>query len=97
MKTKLTYIALAIAALSLTSCADAVQYTLPETAPDLVGFWYGLWHGMIITISFIVSLFDSDVAIYAAYNNGAWYNFGFLLGISGPLRIVFRSKKNTRQ
>ena len=94
MKHKLTYIVGALALL-LTSCADKVQYTLPSDSPELVGFWYGLWHGMIVTIAFLVSLFDSDVAIYAAYNNGGWYNFGFLLGISGIIRASF--KNNNRR
>jgi hypothetical protein len=67
--------------LLLSSCADTV--TLKEAANrEPVGFWYGLWHGFILLISFIVSLFDPDVAIYATYNNGGWYDFGFLLGAS---------------
>jgi hypothetical protein len=65
----------------LSGCADAIQY---QYAVDIkpVGFWYGLWHGMIAPVSFIISLFDSKVAIYAVYNNGGWYNFGYLLGLS---------------
>ena len=94
MKNKLTYLVGALALL-LTSCADNVQYTLPSESPDIVGFWHGLWHGMIVTIAFIVSLFDPDVAIYAVYNNGGWYNFGFLLGISGIIRVSF--KNNNRR
>lgn len=45
-----------------------------------VGFWYGLWHGIILPFAWVISLFDSDVAIYAIYNNGGWYDFGFVLG-----------------
>lgn len=65
----------------LSSCADAIQY---QYAIDIkpVGFWYGLWHGIIAPISFIISLFDNKVAIYAVYNNGGWYNFGYLFGLS---------------
>jgi len=47
---------------------------------DIYGFWGGLWHGIIAPFSFIVSLFDEDVAMYAKNNNGNWYNFGFVLG-----------------
>lgn len=47
------------------------------------GFWYGLWHGWIIGISFIFSLFNDDIAIYAINNNGNWYNLGFVLGLGG--------------
>ncbi len=75
----ITFLALLIVLLS--SCADAIQY---QYAVDIksVGFWYGLWHGMIAPISFIISLFDKNVAIYAVYNSGGWYNFGYLLGLS---------------
>jgi hypothetical protein len=37
---------------------------------------------MIAPFSFLVSLFDDNVAVYAVYNNGGWYNFGFVLGIA---------------
>lgn len=47
------------------------------------GFWYGLLHGFITPISFIASLFQDNVAIYAVNNSGNWYDFGFLLGSSG--------------
>ncbi len=47
------------------------------------GFWAGFWHGLISPITFIISLFNPDVRIYEVNNNGGWYDFGFLLGISG--------------
>lgn len=68
-----------IALLLLTGCADSVDYTLTDEITP-VGFWFGLWHGMIAVVAFIVSLFDDSVAVYAVYNNGAWYDFGFVLG-----------------
>lgn len=46
------------------------------------GFWLGLWHGLIAPITFLVSLFSDTVGIYAVRNSGAWYDFGFLLGLS---------------
>ena len=46
------------------------------------GFFNGLWHGMIVVISFIGSLFDDNIVIYASNTNG-WYDFGFILGIGG--------------
>lgn len=45
------------------------------------GFWFGLWNGMTAGFSFIGSLFDKSIAVYAVNNNGGWYNFGFLLGV----------------
>jgi hypothetical protein len=49
---------------------------------EAAGFWAGLWHGLILPITFIVSLFNNNVGIYEVNNNGGWYNFGFILGIS---------------
>ena len=67
--------------LLLTGCADIVMVEFLEPSKIVsVGFWYGLWHGLILPISWSVSLFDDSVAIYAIYNNGGWYNFGFVLG-----------------
>lgn len=63
----------------LTGCADYVSFEQAGQI-DPVGFWYGLWHGMILPISWIVSLFSDSTAIYAIYNNGGWYDFGFILG-----------------
>ena len=64
-----------------SGCAESITLTEPMDR-EPVGFLYGLWHGFIAPISFIISLFDSEVAMYAVYNSGGWYDFGFLLGIS---------------
>lgn len=61
---------------------DPVSATTPD--PDL-GFLAGVWHGTIFVISFIFSLFNDDVAVYAANNSGGWYDFGFLLGLSATV------------
>jgi hypothetical protein len=53
---------------------------LPTTSGDAAGFWLGLWHGIIVLITFTISLFDNDVNLYEIHNNGNWYNFGFVLG-----------------
>ncbi|MHC4757445.1 MAG: hypothetical protein ACYTE8_02195 [Planctomycetota bacterium] len=49
------------------------------------GFWSGVWHGLIAPIAFVISLFNPNVSIYETNNNGRWYEFGFLIGISGSL------------
>lgn len=69
----------------LSGCATSVSL---EYAAQIepVGFWYGLWHGFIIIFALIGSLFSDEIAIYAIYNNGAWYDIGFVLGF-----IVFGS------
>lgn len=68
--------------LLLSGCADSVSYELLEQR-EPVGFWYGIWHGFITPIAFICSLFMDNVSIYAVYNNGGWYDFGYLLGMGG--------------
>lgn len=70
-----------IALLILTGCADSVSLT-EAISMDKVGFWHGFWHGICLPFSFIGSLF-SDISIYATYNNGGWYDFGFFLGVGG--------------
>ena len=46
------------------------------------GFWWGLWQGMILPITFVVSLFTDSVSVYEVHNTGNWYDVGFVLGIS---------------
>jgi hypothetical protein len=57
------------------------KYKQPAANP--AGFWAGLWHGLISPITFFVSLFNPDVRIYETNNNGRWYDFGFIVGVSG--------------
>lgn len=49
---------------------------------EVVGFWRGIWHGFITPFAFIISLFNDNVGIYEAHNNGGWYNFGYVIGLS---------------
>jgi len=77
-------ILLSFALFLLSGCADQVSLNEAAAVRE-VGFWYGLWHGFIILIAWIISLFDKDVAIYAIYNNGGWYDFGFVLGVMSAL------------
>jgi hypothetical protein len=66
--------------LILAGCATQMAGVVKPEAP---GFLLGLVQGFIAPVTFIVSLFRPDVAVYAVPNNGAWYNFGFVLGIGG--------------
>lgn len=59
------------------------KYQQPGAAP--AGFLAGLWHGLILPITFIISLFSMDVRIYETSNSGRWYDFGFLIGASSSL------------
>lgn len=47
----------------------------------LAGFWLGLWHGVIAPVTFVISLLNAEVGVYEVHNTGAWYDFGFVLGL----------------
>jgi hypothetical protein len=51
-----------------------------SSVDNRANFWAGLWHGLIIIVTFVVSLFTRDVGIYEANNIGWGYNIGFILG-----------------
>ena len=81
----------ACSALCLSGCADKVSLgAAAALAP--VGFWFGLWHGFILIPSWLISFFSDDVTIYAIYNNGGWYNSGFVIGVF----LVFAINENRR-
>lgn len=71
-----------LALVLLTSCAAGpnVQRSVADPDGSVAGFWQGLWHGIIVPITFVVSLFKDTVNIYEVHNNGNWYNTGFMLG-----------------
>lgn len=70
--------AVLLLALALSACADQVATGVEPGAP---GFLWGLWHGFIFPVAWVISLFSSETAIYAVPNNGGWYDFGYFLGI----------------
>ena len=70
---------LAIPLVLLTACASQSSGQVVQTGAP--GFWLGVWHGFIFPFAFIIGLFKPDVAVYAVPNNGAWYNFGYFVGI----------------
>lgn len=63
------------------SCAETVPLSLSISVKNY-GFWHGVLHGLILPFSFIGSLFDDSIAIYAINNIGSWYDFGFVFGAS---------------
>lgn len=71
-----------VLALVLAACAPGVNPEVGAASPDgdVAGFWMGLWHGVIAPITFVISLFTDNVNLYDVYNNGNWYDFGFVLG-----------------
>ena len=69
-----------IAGLALLS-ACAAREAPQAVDPQAPGFLYGLWHGFIFPVAWVVSLFVPKVAVYAVPNSGGWYDFGYFLGI----------------
>lgn len=91
-KSRTTQVAvLVVTALVLGACAAGPNNVAHVDAPHIAGFWLGLWHGAISPITFVVSLFNHGVDIYDVHNNGNWYNFGFMLGVSAVFSGAARS------
>lgn len=63
--------------LALAGCAPGDARFVESAA----GFWAGLWHGLILLFTFIISLFRDGVQVYEASNTGGLYDLGFLLGV----------------
>jgi hypothetical protein len=64
--------------LGLAGCAPGDERFVASPA----GFWAGLWHGLILLVTFIISLFSDGVQVYEASNSGGLYDLGFLLGVA---------------
>ena len=81
--------------LFLAACADQVATAV---TPDAPGFLWGVWHGFIFPVAWVVSLFDSGTAVYAVPNNGGWYDFGYFIGIvfigvgARKTRVVYQDR-----
>ena len=64
----------------LAFAGSSSKYQEPDAEP--AGFWPGVWHGMMMPVAFIMSLFNPGVGIYETHNNGKLYNLGFVIGAS---------------
>jgi hypothetical protein len=85
MKSSLALLVLALLLLNiLVGCAPGPNQSKGTASEHgvVAGFWLGLWQGFIAPFVFVASLFKSNLSIYEAHNNGAWYNFGYLFGLA---------------
>jgi len=78
-----------------TGCVPRVGGEMLENP---AGFFMGIWHGLIVWITFLMGLFTGgEFTIYEAYNTGWLYNLGFLIGIGssvgGTSVGIFRCKR----
>ncbi len=80
------YCALAMLLLTM-GCAASLNPLVGTATPgkEPAGFLLGLWHGLIVWVTFVVSLFTQDVAVYEVHNGGWPYDLGFLIGVSSVL------------
>jgi hypothetical protein len=92
----LTPVAVSILLLA-TGCAspEAIEPCLNPGNAD--GFLMGIVQGFIAPVTFVVSFFINDVAMYAVNNSGWLYDFGFLIGIGGFSGGIFKSRKRARR
>jgi uncharacterized membrane protein HdeD (DUF308 family) len=81
MKKRLIILVIFVGILFIMSGCANVETIEACTEGKEYGFWNGLWHGFIAPISFIGSLLEDNIAVYAVNNNGGWYDLGFLLGV----------------
>ncbi len=83
MNKKILLILFSLILIILAACTagpNNLMNTL-DSQGEVAGFWQGLWHGLIALVTFIISLFNDKITVYEIHNNGAWYNFGFILGM----------------
>ncbi|WP_293537792.1 hypothetical protein [Phenylobacterium sp.] len=69
-----------LATVMVTLGACATQPYAPS--PDAPGFLSGLLHGFLSWFALIAHIFSPEIRIYAYPNDGGWYDFGFLLGVT---------------
>ena len=81
----------------LSGCAETEMIEQCVDATEREGFLMGLIQGFIAPIAFIISIFDSDTAIYAVNNNGVWYDLGFLIGIGGFSGGILKGRRASRR
>ena len=76
---KIVLILILAVTLLLSGCVPS-DGTYTEDNP--AGFWWGLWHGFIWPVTFLMGVFTGgEYTIYEAINTGWSYNLGFLLSI----------------
>ncbi len=86
LPTQRAFVAVALAVMTalLAGCApgaNPLAHHAASAGRAPAGFWLGLWHGAIVVVTFVVSLFDPHVSVYEVHNNGWSYNLGFVLAV----------------
>ena len=74
---------LLLVVLALAACAPSANPLTDQALGDgsPAGFLLGLWHGFIVVLTFIISLFSDSIGVYEVHNTGWSYDLGYLLGL----------------
>jgi hypothetical protein len=92
-------IGLALVGAGIYIVVNEVGMATYNTGPGVepAGFLLGLWQGLIIWLSFISSWGNNTIALYSPFNNGVWYNLGYILGLCITLGGGAKASKNRRK
>lgn len=88
--------------LLLAGCTATPNNMVGTPAADgsVAGFLQGFWHGFIMLVTLILSLFVPGVSVYEIHNDGLPYNIGFVVGAAvffgGGIGGTFRSHRRSR-
>jgi hypothetical protein len=98
---KAKYVVLVVVALALiglvVACAGPNDLrNIPTDSGFVAGFWNGLWDGFTLPVAFIWSLFDNQVGLYQAHNDGHLYDLGFVIGAYFIFAVVLASRSAGR-
>ena len=52
-----------------------------NSATDLAGFFWGVWHGWVAPISLVYGYFKPGIRIYETANSGWFYDLGFYMAV----------------
>lgn len=87
----LFWIALILAIITITGClpeaytVESINGTKTISVDSMyapAGFLMGIWHGVTLLVSLIVSVFDPQTTVYDVNNTGFGYNAGFVIGVA---------------
>lgn len=84
----ITMFILVVTLIFFSSCADAQHQVRQCVTGYEYGFFSGAWHGSISPLAFVGSLFSDDISIYAVNNSGRGYDFGYVLGLVGVMKLI---------
>ncbi len=98
------FVLIGLAVLAVAIYITVYHVGMPTRNVDLSGapanFWLGLWQGLIVCLSFIASWFDNNIVLYQVYNDGFWYNLGYIIALfvsvgggGGAFRARGKAKK----